>query len=45
MVHVVQELGEIDFLVFLPTTALLDHLPQQESGQPDHEPESYGFDC
>src|ERR1017187_295262 len=45
LIHVTHELGKINFLVFLPTTTLLNDLPQQEGGQPNYQPESYGFDC
>src|ERR1039457_2353880 len=45
LIHVTHELGKINFLVFLPTTTLLNDLPQQEGGQPNNQPESYGFDC
>jgi hypothetical protein len=45
LIYIVQELREINFFIFLPASPLLDYFPQQESGQPDHQPESYGFDC
>src|SRR5580700_8691327 len=45
LIHITHELGKINFFVLLATTSLLYYLPQQEGGQPDDQPESYGFDC
>jgi hypothetical protein len=44
LVHVTQELGKINLFVFLPATTLLNNFPQQKGRQPNHQPESYGFD-
>jgi hypothetical protein len=45
LTHIAHELRKADFFFFLSAAALLNYLPQEEGGQPNYQPESYGFDC
>src|SRR5712671_4391011 len=45
LIHIRQELREVDFFVLLSGTPGLHDLPQQESRKHDHQPENCRFNC
>jgi hypothetical protein len=45
LIHIRHELREVDFLLFLACAARLDHLPEQEGREHDHQPENHGLNC